>query len=584
MYATEPLAPSRSEPESSPQLRILVVDDDRTNRLVLTSYLKRLGWQITEAANGVQAVERFEAERPDAVIMDVMMPEMDGLEATRRIKAMAGERFVPVIFLTAITDEKELARSLDCGGDDFLSKPYSSTVLRARIEALMRVRSLHETAVAQRDELERAHQERDREYEVAERLFKNLTHTQCLEWPIFRYLHSAQSVFNGDLLLAAPLPNGALRILVGDFTGHGLSAAVGAMPAAEVFYGMTAKGFGLGDVVSEINRKLRRLLPVGRMFGAGFLEIDKEHRQLTAWVGGIPDVLVVDGKSRRIKHRLISEHLPLTVVDNSRLDRRLQVLDIEPGDRIVAFSDGVLETRNPEGEEFGQDRLESLIEAAAAPDAIFDTLTGTLRNFRAGESQCDDVTLLEVLCDPAAVLEANGGATREETTAPPSCWEVSLALDADTLRRVDPLPQLTQALRDYQGQAEHWDRVYTILRELFTNAVDHGLLGLDSSIKGSATGFVEYYRLREERLAALEAGTVRITLEHRRADGERAGGDLRIRVEDSGPGFDWRARAQRAESTEVELHGRGIPLVRALADTLRFEGDGNVAEALYHWE
>ncbi|MDE3019466.1 MAG: response regulator [Nitrospirota bacterium] len=94
------------------------MDDARINLLVLEAILSREGHRVVQAENGLEAVAAFERDRPDLVLMDIMMPVMDGYEATRRIKARCGGRFVPVIFLTAITDATQLAACVEKGGDD----------------------------------------------------------------------------------------------------------------------------------------------------------------------------------------------------------------------------------------------------------------------------------------------------------------------------------------------------------------------------------------------------------------------------------------------------------------------------------
>lgn len=119
-------------------LHILVVDDTATNRQILAVFLKKLGHVVTMAEDGAQAVSLFAAKPFDLVIMDVMMPVMDGYEATRRIKAMCGERWVPVIFLSALDKDENLVAGLEAGGDDYLPKPINFVVLEAKLRSLTR--------------------------------------------------------------------------------------------------------------------------------------------------------------------------------------------------------------------------------------------------------------------------------------------------------------------------------------------------------------------------------------------------------------------------------------------------------------
>jgi len=137
-----PAAPETPQPRvasGAPEpLKVLVVDDTATNRQILQVFLRKLGLRVDVAADGAEAVERFKSGAPDLVLMDVMMPVMDGFEATRRIKQLCGDRWVPVVFLSALDKEENLVTGLDAGGDDYLHKPVSFVVLDAKLRSLTR--------------------------------------------------------------------------------------------------------------------------------------------------------------------------------------------------------------------------------------------------------------------------------------------------------------------------------------------------------------------------------------------------------------------------------------------------------------
>ena len=115
-----------------------------------------------------------------------------------------------------------------------------------------------------------------RDQELAKIIFDRVAHSGSLSDSSLRYLQSAYAMFNGDILLAARRPSGEMHLLLGDFTGHGLPAAIGAMPLAEIFYGMTAKGFGLSDILREMNLKLKSILPVGFFCCTAVVDLDVE--------------------------------------------------------------------------------------------------------------------------------------------------------------------------------------------------------------------------------------------------------------------------------------------------------------------
>ena len=106
-------------------LTILIAEDSAADLLLLSTIVRRQGHQVLTASNGAQAVELFARERPQLVLMDALMPVMDGFEAARRIKELAGEALVPIIFLTSLRQSEALAQCLDAGGDDFLPNPIT---------------------------------------------------------------------------------------------------------------------------------------------------------------------------------------------------------------------------------------------------------------------------------------------------------------------------------------------------------------------------------------------------------------------------------------------------------------------------
>ena len=270
-------------------LTVLIADDNAADRLLLSTIVSRQGHRVLTAANGLEALALFEQERPQLVLMDALMPVMDGFEAARRIRRQAGEELVPIIFLTSLSETEALVQSLEAGGDDFLSKPYNRVILEAKIRAMGRLHHLQREVLAQRDLIARHNEHLLNEQRVAKAVFDKVAHSGCLNAPNIRYLQSPFALFNGDLLLAAYKPSGGMHVLLGDFTGHGLPAAIGAMPLAEVFYGMTAKGYPIADILREMNAKLKRILPVGVFCCASMLNLSFQRGLLDVWNGGLPD-------------------------------------------------------------------------------------------------------------------------------------------------------------------------------------------------------------------------------------------------------------------------------------------------------
>lgn len=566
--------------DSQKSIKILIADDDITNRLVLQGILSSHGYSTVHAENGQEAVDLFESENPDLILLDVMMPVMDGYTAASIIKEKCRTRFVPIIFLTAITEEDALVRCVESGGDDFLTKPYNHIILKARIDALLRITGLYNTISQQKEEI-RLHQHRmEREAKMAESLFSNIIKSDALQHKYIKYRLSPMSLFNGDVLIAASKPSGGINILLGDFTGHGMAAATGALPTSNIFYEMTEKGYSIAEIAAEINSKMKRILPTGMFLAACIMEMNPVTRSITVWNGGLPDLLIYSNKEKKITKKIISSHVPIGILDPGQFDDRVEVVEISDGDRVYIYSDGVIETTNPNGDMFGQLRLENIFSQKYVTEELFYKIDYEIELFRDGCEQNDDVTLIEVTYDESMLNSVeNLSAAHAKAKHPATHWQIQLKFEADILRYTNPLPITIQTITEIQGLANSRQQLYTILAELFSNSLEHGLLGLTSTLKQTPEGFADYYHKREERIANLQQGTISIDITHTPT---QSGGRLIIRVEDSGPGFDYKNTGIKLEENAGN-YGRGVPLLNSLCESVTYLGRGNIVEAVYVW-
>ena len=555
--------------------KALIVDDEKTNRLILKSLLKKQGYDCIEAVNGQEAIDLFNAEDPSIIFMDVMMPDVDGYEATRRIKATAGDHFVPIIFLTAMTDEEALSRCIDAGGDDVLVKPFDSFILSTKIRAMQRISMLHR-------EVQGMYSLIHREQEIAESVFINAIQGTNIISPYIKDKIRPASTFSGDMMLSAYSPTQDLFFLIGDFTGHGLSAALGAMPVSEVFHAMVTKGFSADDVLVGINKKLKSLLPVGMFFGVQLVVIDQNLEHASVFNAGMPDLLVIDGDTNNITHRIKSKGLPLGIVEDINTREICEFVAIKPNDKILMYSDGLTEARNAEDEEFGEDRLDNAINQAALNE-VYGHIFHELDLFCGDRAQVDDVTLVELTCakelvskkyvfdHPQAIKKSQGN--RGE-------WKLALNFAGTRLRETNPVPILVNHILEMEDLAEERQAFFTVITELYINALDHGVLGLDSNLKADQSGFNDYFKERETRLLTLESGYVSFELFVEQLSKQRY---IHLRVEDSGEGFDYENYKPEDEDTTV-LSGRGLVLIKNLCESLSYEGKGNIAKASFTWD
>ena len=549
----------------------LIVDQDQTNRLKLKWLLKQYNYRIVEASNGQKAIDQYHLEKPDIIFMDVVMPVIDGYEATLQIKAAAGSNFVPVIFVTAMSDEKTITKCIDVGGDDFIAKPYDPFLLKTKIQAMHRITALNR-------KIQGMYSMIHREQEIAESVFVNAIQGQNIKNSFLKSSIRPADTFSGDMVLSAYSPSRDLFVLIGDFTGHGLSAALGAMPVSEVFRAMTNKGFDPGDILSALNDKLNKLLPTGMFFGVQLVVISQDLERATVYNAGMPDLLVVDGENGRLKHRLKSRGLPLGITADINPKEIVEHVPISINDKILMFSDGLTEARDCDDNVFGDDRLEQGIEEAPN-SSLFDHIFKLLDDFCGKTTQVDDVTLVEVTCVKDILPPFEVADSIEDTKSPLTNgeWDLSIKFFGERLRETNPVPILVSYIMELEGSQSERQGIYTVLTELYLNALDHGVLGLSSSLKSDPSGFAQYFSDRESRLSNLKSGFVCFDLSSRQHNGVR---DITLRVEDSGSGFDYKNHKPPA-ANQVALSGRGIVLIESFCESLIYEGNGNIATVIF---
>jgi hypothetical protein len=365
--------------------------------------------------------------------------------------------------------------------------------------------------------------------------------------------------------------------LLGDFTGHGLPAAVGAMPLAEVFYGMTAKGYGLAETLREMNAKLKRILPVDMFCCATMLRLGFQSRSLEVWNGGMPDGYLHSIASGA-RTPLTARHLPLGVLSPQTFDDRTEVFPMAVGDRVFLLSDGVIDTCDADDQLFGVQRLHQVFAANRQPDTLFEDIGQALRDFQ-GITR-DDVSMVEVILTAPAHASPPVPVYSDSGQSCPLDWSASFEFRAASLKRFNPLPYLLQLLQEVHGLRAQSGALYSVLAELYSNALEHGVLGLDSSLKRDVSGFTRYYQQRNARLDELQDGYVRV---HLQVTPEGEGGCLAIRVEDSGKGFDV-GRVLARPLDPVRLSGRGISLIRQLGRNASWSDDGRSARVEFYWK
>lgn len=233
------------------------------------------------------------------------------------------------------------------------------------------------------------------EEKIARHVFANITANNNDDLPELTSWIVPMGTFSGDMMLSAVLPSGATRVLLCDFTGHGLPAALGAVPVSSVHKAMAQKDLPLEVLMEELNNKLKSLLPTGIFCCIAGIDIDATRTHAHIWNAGLPEVLVVS-KSGEIKQRVKSAHLPLGVVTYKASNMHCVDVALEAGDSIYAYSDGMTEAENPNGEMLGQQRFEDLLTVAVEDGDRMMSIQNTVKHYINNAPAKDDLSLLQI--------------------------------------------------------------------------------------------------------------------------------------------------------------------------------------------
>jgi anti-sigma regulatory factor (Ser/Thr protein kinase) len=344
---------------------------------------------------------------------------------------------------------------------------------------------------------------------------------------------------------------------------------------------MTSKGFTPQEILVGINKKLRQFLPVGMFLGVQLISISHDLDQVTIFNAGMPELLIVDGATSQIRHFVKSNSLPLGVIDNLDTSDLAQTYALQKNDKLVLYSDGLTEAWSEDDEEFGMQRLVDAIQSAG-DKRIFDNIFDQLEQFCGNRTQADDVTLIEINCvdellPVITTHEPISGSVHNFKSR--GDWEYVFNLKNTRLRETNPVPIIINQIMEMEGVESERQALFTVLTEMFVNALDHGVLGLDSSLKADPAGFALYFQKRQQLLDSLEQGHITFHLTVEQNDNIRS---IMIRVEDSGEGFEFNNLPQQAD--QHGLSGRGIILMRELCESVNFIGKGNIVEAIYSWK
>jgi len=371
---------------------LLVVDDNPSHIHVVHSILKD-DYKIRIATNGAKALDLAKVKPlPDLILLDVMMPDMDGYEVCGHLKSSEETRDIPVIFLTLKMEVADETRGFEVGAVDYIHKPFSPPIVKARVRTHLLLREAHETVARQLIAI-------NSQLEMARQIQLAILPTEA---PKIQGLDIAaryipMSSVAGDFYDFIVVDEKHLGILIADVSGHGLPSALIASMLQSAFAAQSAHASDPVRVLSELNRALFGKFQ-SHFVTAAYLFLDLGKSSVNYAGAGHPPLLVWRKSSGSVAE-VLENGLFLGPFHDSTYSA--VPLSLEGGDRIVLYTDGIVEARNSSEEEFGMDRFMRMVEEnhALPADRFADTLLDGVARWSEqarGEGQSDDITLLAI--------------------------------------------------------------------------------------------------------------------------------------------------------------------------------------------
>ncbi len=389
-----PLAAAEVRGPEPARTRVLVVDDHPMNAELLGRNLRRIGYEVLCADSGREALRVVVEESPDIVLMDVMMPDLSGLDVLRRLRDGFDTADLPVILVSGLGETQDIVEGLKLGANDYVTKPINFPVLQARLasqSALKRARdALKHTATRLSDELTRQADE----LRVAGHVQRSILPQKppnatglATAW-----CYEPATEVGGDLYDVIPLAGGRTLLFLADAMGHGVQAALVAATVKATLAAHLSKTEDLVALMEDLDGAVARLFE-DRFVTAAACVVDPSSRRLSYVLAGHPPILV---RGRDGVQPLTRGGLPLGTCAGLGFPRGEVTLD--PGSQILLYSDGLTEAAGPDGRQLGVDRLQHQFASIAGCEDDAESLVRQIRTnldaFRNPGPLADDLTIL----------------------------------------------------------------------------------------------------------------------------------------------------------------------------------------------
>ena len=525
--------------------RILVVDDEEQIRHLMERMLTPLHYEVVLARDGMEALDKVRKIPPDVILLDIMMPKMNGFEVTRRLKEDEGTKIIPIVMVTALGAVEDRVKAMEAGADDFLTKPVDKIELRARVSSLIKVKAYNdhirnyqkelEAEVARKTEQLLAHQRVVQELAMAWQIQESFLPGELPSvagWELSATLKPARET-SGDFYDVIPLPNGRLGILIADVADKGIGAALYMALSRTLIRTYAFEYDSQPEIVlSATNRRLLMDIHVSMFVTVFYGILDPATGTLTYCNAGHNPPYLLSAQNGDAVQTLPKTGMALGIVDD--VVWKQETVQLAPGDVLLLYTDGITEAQNLQEEFFGEKRLLETMQAnrGCSPQDTLDALVAEALKFVGNAPQFDDITLMIVIRALPKNMAMKGRVTKSNQ------MELTVKAKLENLAVIGNF--IAEAMKQLGIEQETFP-VELAVDEACTNIIQHAYSGESEK-------------------------SIRILF-------SVSGNDLVIKIRDWGKPFDPDSVPppdRESELFERKLGGLGVFLIRQMMDEIRY--------------
>ena len=404
------MVPKKLNSSGRQSASILIVDDTPANLQVLAGMLKDRGYKVRPVPSGKLALVAAQRDPPDLILLDINMPELNGYEVCEQLKADDTLQGIPVLFISALTEQLDKVKAFATGGVDYITKPFQIEELHARVETHLKLRRLQIELEETNSKLAEVNGRMSRDLKAAAKIQETFLprKSPCVPGTAFAWTYQPCDELGGDGLNIIPLGDGKIGLYILDVSGHGVASALLSVTLSRLLSPPSDPSSILvrqrdGSDLHHITPPADVVAHLNRLFA-----FDAATEQFATMVYGILDVASGEFRYVSAGHpgpvhlpwgddpvMLASQGSPIGLGEDAYEERAVR---LRTGDRLYLYSDGVSEAMNAAGQQFGDARLlEAIGQWRSEPlQESLAELVGKIARWQGSETRQDDISILAV--------------------------------------------------------------------------------------------------------------------------------------------------------------------------------------------